>query len=190
MSEIDFNGLFPAPVTGLPLLPLSIKASTDSCNILFSFLTIISGAPSSNSLFNLLFLFITLLYKSFRSDVANLPPSNWTIGLNSGGSTGTTFITIHSGLFPDSLKLSTVSNLFAILAFFCSAAFSNSFFKLVDNFSMSISSSNLRIASAPISALNEPFPYFSTASWYSFSLIIWHFNNPEVPLSVTIYAAK
>ena len=76
MSEIDFNGLFPAPVTGLPRLPLSIKASTDSCNILFSFLTIISGAPNSNNLFNLLFLFITLLYKSFKSDVANLPPSN------------------------------------------------------------------------------------------------------------------
>ena len=41
-----------------------------------TFLTMISGAPSSNNLFNLLFLFITLLYKSFKSDVANLPPSN------------------------------------------------------------------------------------------------------------------
>ena len=37
------------------------NASTDSCNILFSFLTIMSGAFKSKSLFNLLFLFITLL---------------------------------------------------------------------------------------------------------------------------------
>ena len=70
------NGRRGRPVTGLPLLPLSIRASTASCNILFSFLTIISGAPKSKSFFNLLFLFITLLYKSFKSEVANLPPSN------------------------------------------------------------------------------------------------------------------
>ena len=55
---------------------------------------------------------------------------------------------------------------------------------------MSISSSNFLIASAPISALNEPFPYFSSASWYSFSDNTCVFVNEDVPLSVTIYEAK
>ena len=150
----------------------------------------ISGAPSSSNLFNLLFLFITLLYKSFKSDVANLPPSNCTIGLKSGGITGTTFITIHSGLFPDCLNASTVSNLFINFAFLCSLAFSKSFSIEAVNFSKSISSNSFLIASAPISALNDFLPYFSSASWYSFSFKIWHFSNPDVPLSVTIYEAK
>ena len=49
----------------------------------------ISGALRSINLFNLLFLLITLLYKSFRSLVANLPPSRGTKGRSSGGITGT-----------------------------------------------------------------------------------------------------
>ena len=190
MSDNDLSGLFPAPVTGLPRLPLSIKASTDSWSILFSFLTIISGAPSSSNLFNLLFLFITLLYKSFKSDVANLPPSNWTIGLKSGGITGTTCIIIHSGLLFESLNDSTVSNLFTNLALFCSLAFSSSFFNFSDNLSTSISDSNFLIGSAPISALNESLPNFSWASTNSFSESICPFVNVDVPLSVTIYDAK
>ena len=97
MSASDLSGLLFVPKIALPLLPLSSKASTDSCNILFSFLTIISGAPSSSKRFNLLFLLITLLYKSLRSEVANLPPSNGTSGLKSGGKTGSTFMIIHSG---------------------------------------------------------------------------------------------
>ena len=72
----------------------------------------ISGALNSKSLFNLLFLLITLLYKSFRSDVANLPPSRGTKGLRSGGKTGNTFIIIHSGLLPESLNASNSFNLF------------------------------------------------------------------------------
>ena len=169
---------------------MSIKASTDSCNIRFSFLTIISGAPNSNNLFNLLFLFITLLYKSFKSDVANLPPSNCTIGLNSGGITGTTDIIIHSGLVFESLNESTVSNLFTSLLFFCSLAVSNSFLICLDNLSKSIFSNNSFKASAPIFALNEPLPYFSSASWYSFSFKTWHSAKSDVPLSVTMYEAK
>ena len=77
-----------------------------------------SGAPSSNNLFNLLFLFITLLYKSFKSEVANLPPSNCTIGLKSGGITGIASRIIHSGLFPDFLNASTTSNLLIVLTLF------------------------------------------------------------------------
>ncbi len=41
---------------------------------------------------------MTLLYKSFKSDEAYLPPSSCTIGLKSGGKTGKTSINIHSGL--------------------------------------------------------------------------------------------
>ena len=137
-----------------------------------------------------MFLFITLLYKSFKSDVANLPPSNWTIGLKSGGITGTTFIIIHSGLFPDSLNASTVSNLLTNFTFFCSLALEISFFKLADNFSRSIFSSNFLNAPAPISALNESLPYFSTASWYSLSFKTCASIKPDVPLSVTTYDAK
>ena len=111
MSANDFKGLLLVPVITLPRLPLSRSASTLSCNILFSLRTIISGAPRSNSLLNLLFLLITLLYKSFKSDVAKRPPSSGTNGLKSGGSTGSAFIIIHSGLLPESLKASKSFNL-------------------------------------------------------------------------------
>ena len=61
----------------------------------------ISGALNSSNLFSLLFLLITLRYKSFKSEVANLPPSNGTNGLKSGGKTGRTSRIIHSGLLLD-----------------------------------------------------------------------------------------
>ena len=66
-----------------------------------------SGAPNSINFRNLLFLFITLLYKSFKSEVANLPPSNGTKGLKSGGRTGNLLRIIHSGL------LSSINFLYA-----------------------------------------------------------------------------
>ena len=47
---------------------------------------------------------MTLLYKSLRSEVANLPPSKGTKGLKSGGKTGKTSRIIHSGLFVDLTK--------------------------------------------------------------------------------------
>ena len=52
ISESDLSGRLLGPVTGLPLLPLSMRASTDSCSILFSFLMMISGALSSRSFLN------------------------------------------------------------------------------------------------------------------------------------------
>ena len=119
MSDSDFKGRLFDPVIALPLLPLSKRASTDSCNILFSFRTIISGALSSNNLFNLLFLFITLLYRSLRSEVANLPPSRGTKGLRSGGNTGRTSKIIHSGLLLDDkkpLRIFSLLDSFFILA--------------------------------------------------------------------------
>ena len=168
MSDNDLRALFPGPVTGLPLLPLSINASTASWSILFSFLTMISGAPNSRSLLRRLFLLIILLYKSFKSDVANLPPSNWTIGLKSGGITGITSKIIHSGLLPEFLNASKTSNLLTIFAFFCPVASNNSDFNCSASFSTSMSISNSLIASAPIPTRNFP-PNSSYASLNSFS---------------------
>ena len=58
----------------------------------------------------------------------------------------------------------SLGNLFTSFAFFCSLAFFSSFFRLSDNLSKSISFSNFSRASAPISALKLPTPYFSSAS--------------------------
>ena len=93
---------------------LSNNASTASCNIRFSLRRITSGAPISINCFNRLFLMMIRRYKSFRSLAANLPPSRGTNGRNSGGMTGNTEITIHSGwliLFLESVG----KNVFTIL---------------------------------------------------------------------------
>ena len=152
-------------MTGLPRLPLSIKASTASWSILFSFLTIISGAPSSKSLFNLLFLLITRLYKSFKSEVAKRPPSSSTIGLKSGGMTGSASRIIHSGLLPLSLKASTTSRRLVILTLFCPVAPTSSSLSSFEIFSGSTSIKSSLIASAPIPALNPPGNFFEYSSY-------------------------
>ena len=148
----------------LPLLPLSNNASTASWSILFSFLTIMSGAFNSKSLLSLLFLFITLLYKSFKSDVANLPPSSGTRGLKSGGNTGRALSIIHWGLFPDLTKYSTSFSLLVSLFILASdfVEFSSSRSLIVSWF-RSRASSISKIASAPILATNSS-PYCSIAS--------------------------
>ena len=68
-----------------------------SCNIRFSLRKITSGALISNKRFKRLLRIITRRYKSFKSELANRPPSNGTNGRNSGGITGMYFMTIHSG---------------------------------------------------------------------------------------------
>ena len=163
MSERDFRARLPGPVTGLPLLPLSIRASTASCNILFSFRTMISGAPSSKSLLKRLFLLMILLYRSFKSDVAKRPPSNCTIGRKSGGITGITSMIIHSGLFPDSRNASTTSSLLMIRARLCPVASFKPAFNSAASFSKSIASNSSLIASAPMPT-RKLLPYFSLAS--------------------------
>ena len=138
---------------------MSNKESTDSCNILFSFLKITSGALISISLLSLLFLIITLLYRSFKSDVANLPPSSGTKGLNSGGITGIAFIIIHSGKFSrfklPSLNDSTTCNLFKASVLRC---FDVSLLALslssYESPSKSILDNNSIRHSAPILAIN------------------------------------
>ncbi|SKT92745.1 Uncharacterised protein [Mycobacteroides abscessus subsp. abscessus] len=75
-SDSDLSGRLPGPVTGLPRRPLSNNASTDSCSIRFSLLTMISGAPRSISRLRRLLRLITRRYRSFRSEVAKRPPSS------------------------------------------------------------------------------------------------------------------
>ena len=60
---------------------------------------------------------MTRLYKSFKSDVANLPPSNGTSGRKSGGKTGNTVRIIHSGLLPEFINDSTNLSLLTLRLF-------------------------------------------------------------------------
>ncbi len=93
-----------------------MSESTASCNIRFSFLMITSGACRSNKRFSLLLRFITLRYKSFKSEVAKRPPSSCTIGRRSGGITGSSVSIIHSGRL---LELRIASTTFSrLVAFF------------------------------------------------------------------------
>ncbi|MNW52594.1 hypothetical protein D3C74_301190 [compost metagenome] len=99
MSEIDFSGRLPGPVTGRPRRPLSKSESTASCSMRFSLLTMISGAPRSRRRLRRLFRLITRRYRSFRSEVAKRPPSSCTMGRRSGGMTGTASSTMPVGEF-------------------------------------------------------------------------------------------
>ena len=115
---------------------------------------------------------ITLLYKSFKSEVANLPPSSGTNGLSSGGITGIAFIIIHSGKFClfklPSRKDSTTCSLLRASVFLC---FEVSLFALslssYDKSSRFILESNSIRHSAPIFAINFS---GSLSSKYIFSL--------------------
>src|SRR3989338_8429067 len=107
---------------------LSIRASTASCKILFSFRKITSGAAISFNFFNRLFRFITLLYKSLTSEVAYLPPSKGTIGRRAGGITGILTKNIHSGLTLELIIEPITLILLFILATSKLLAFSLSFF--------------------------------------------------------------
>ena len=98
MSDSDFSGRLPGPVTGRPRRPLSNSESTASWSIRFSLFTMISGAPRSSSRLSRLFRLITRRYRSFRSEVANRPPSSCTIGRRSGGITGMQSSTMPIGL--------------------------------------------------------------------------------------------
>ena len=107
MSASDFSGRLLVPVMARPRRPLSISASTDSCSMRFSLRTMMSGALSSSRRRRRLLRLMTRRYRSFRSEVAKRPPSSGTSGRRSGGSTGSTVITIHSGRLPDSRNAST-----------------------------------------------------------------------------------
>ena len=152
-----------------PRRPLSSSASTASCSIRFSLRTMMSGAFSSSRRFKRLLRLMTRRYRSFKSDVAKRPPSSGTSGRKSGGNTGNTVITIHSGLLFESRNASSSCRRFDI--FFnlvsepvCGIAWRSS--SISPSTSMSFSKSCT--ASAPILATNSS-PYCSSAVKYSSS---------------------
>ena len=100
MSLRDFRRWLPVPAMARPRRPLSMSASQASWSIRFSLRMMISGAPSSSSRLSRLLRLMTRRYRSLRSEVANRPPSSWTIGRRSGGMTGSTDRIIHSGRVP------------------------------------------------------------------------------------------
>ena len=151
----------------------------------------ISGALKSNNLFSLLFLLITLLYKSLRSEVANRPPSKGTNGLNSGGITGKTFKIIHSGLIFERLKPSITFILFRIFFFFVSEdVASPSSLSFWISASKSILDKISCTASAPIPCLKESSPNWSIASSSSSSFKSWFCSKPDIRGSITIWLSK
>ena len=158
--SVRFCPVATAAVADPRRIALSISASTDSCNIRFSFFTITSGALSSKRCLRRLFLLITRRYKSFKSDVAYLPPSSGTIGLSAGGITGKIVKIIHSGRTPALIMLRIsfsrrlvlrASSGFDSARYSCSIVFANS-----DKSTCSI---KRLTASAPIPASNTS-PYF------------------------------
>ena len=185
MSASDFSGRLLLPVIARPRRPLSSNASTDSCNMRFSLRTIISGALSSSSRRNRLLRLITRRYRSFRSEVANRPPSRGTSGRRSGGNTGNTDITIHCGLLPDSMKESTsFSRLIKRLSLVSDLVASISSRNLRDSDSRSISFNRSWTASAPIRASNSS-PCSSIASRYCSSLSSCPRSSVVSPSSMT-----
>ena len=174
---------------GRDLRELSNSASIESCSILFSFRTMTSGVLMPDVIdFTRLFRVMTRLYRSFKSEVAYLPPSSATRGLRSGGITGNLVRTIHSGRLPDNLNASTSFSFFSSwnrLAF--SVSFSNLILRSEDMFSRSISFSRSYIGCPPMSALKSS--YFSFASWYSSSMRTSPLRQGESPDSKTVYAS-
>ncbi len=165
MSDNDFSGRLLAPVITRPRRPLSNRASTDSCNIRFSLRTIMSGARNSISRFKRLLRLITRRYRSFKSEVAKRPPSNGTKGRSSGGMTGTTSSTIHSGRAPDSMNASTSFSRLTSFLRFASEPVSRKSTRMFSRSSSRSRSSNMVFrASAPICAVKASSPYSSWAS--------------------------
>ncbi|CAB4556375.1 unannotated protein [freshwater metagenome] len=162
MSDKDFNGRLPGPVTGRPRRPLSNNASTASCNMRFSLFTMISGAPRSSKRCKRLLRLITRRYKSFKSLVAKRPPSSCTMGRKSGGITGTTSRIIAFGLLtrrPCSSRLLNDATILRRLIAFCLRCaerglpfmpFSIASRSFTSSESKSIESMSILIASAPV----------------------------------------
>ena len=190
ISASDLSGRLLEPVIARPRRPLSNSASTDSCSIRFSLRTIISGAARSNRRFKRLLRLITRRYRSFRSDVAKRPPSSGTNGRRSGGSTGSTFMIIHSGLLPEIANASI--NLRRLVIFLRLVS------ELVDSNSSRICSmswfrfrscSKASTASAPIFASNSS-PHSSRLSRYCSSVSIMPRSSAVIPGSITTYDSK
>jgi len=129
----------------------------------------ISGAPISIRWRRRLFRLMTRRYRSLRSLVANRPPSSWTMGRRSGGSTGRTVTIIHSGLLPLFRNASTTrSCLLAFLRLWPDEDWVSRS-RFLRTSSKSTSLMICRMASAPILA-SKTSPCFCFSSWYWLSL--------------------
>ena len=183
MSASDLRARLLAPVMALPRRPLSSSESTASCSIRFSLRAMISGALSSSSRRSRLLRLMTRRYRSFRSEVAKRPPSRGTSGRRSGGSTGSTSSTIHSGLIPDFLN---ASSSFRRLAFFLilSSEPLGSLRSFSMEPSMSMPCSRSLMPSAPILAWNSS-PYSLNLASKSSSDMMLYFFSGVMPGSVT-----
>ena len=96
---------------------------------------------------------IILLYKSFKSLAANLPPSRGTKGLNSGGMTGRMEITIHSGLLIFlTVDISTKKDFTTLSLLSASSFFCLDFEFLITSSSSRLSSTKFILASISLSA--------------------------------------
>ena len=106
-----------------------------------------------------------------KSEVAKRPPSSGTKGRSSGGITGRTVRTIHSGRLPDSTNDSTIFRRLMIFFGLSSPVASfRSARSCSAKASRSIAANISRIASAPILAVKASAPYWSCASRYSSSV--------------------
>src|SRR5207245_161383 len=118
MSESDLRGRLPRPRIAFERRPLSNSASTASCSIRFSFRRMTSGARCRISFCSRLLRLMTRRYRSFRSDVANRPPSSGTNGRRSGGMTGITSRIIQRGSLRPSPAAPELRNASTILSRF------------------------------------------------------------------------
>ena len=145
-----------------------------------------SGAFRSTNLRKRLLRLIIRRYKSFRSLVAKFPLSSRTNGRRSGGITGITSSTIHSGLLSLSRIDSTIFKRLVRSFRFCFDPVSaNSARRLLEMVTRSISPSSSRTASAPIAAVKLVGPNSAFAARYSSSVSSCCFSSSEVPGSVT-----
>src|SRR3546814_1482881 len=163
----------------------SISASTDSCSMRFSLRTMMSGALSSSRRRRRLLRLMTRRYRSLRSEVAKRPPSSGTSGRRSGGSTGSTVMTIHSGRLPDSRKASTsLTRLVRRLSLVFEPVAAMSSLSCTISACRSIGRSRSNTASAPIAASKS-----SPCSWRicmnCSSLSSWPRSSGVRPGSVT-----
>ncbi len=160
MSVKDFSGRLLLPNTGRLQRLLSNNASTDCCSIRFSLRMMTSGAFRSTSFRRRLFRLMIRRYKSFRSLVAKFPLSRRTRGRKSGGMTGITSSTIHSGRLSLSRIASTSFRRVLRSFFFCLLLVSESSLRsLSPSSARSKPVSSVRTDSAPMPASKEPSPY-------------------------------
>ena len=134
---------------------------------------------------------MTRRYRSFKSLVANLPPSSCTIGRSSGGMTGRTSKIIHSGRLPLLRNASMISMRLTARRRFCPEEFSSiTFLSSALSLSRSTAMSSSLMASAPMPVLNEPAPNCSSFSIFSRSVMTCFMARSVVPGSSTTWQAK